>query len=317
MVGAGGQVGTELVEALREKRGDSNVIATDIREVPALASKGPFEILDIMDKAKLKDLCKTYAITEIYHLAAVLSAKGEQNPAFAWHLNMESLFYVLDTARELNIKKIFWPSSIAVFGPDTPRDNTPQATIANPNTVYGISKLAGERWCEYYHTQYGLDVRSIRYPGLIGYKSLPGGGTTDYAVEIFHSALKTNSYTCFLQDDATLPMMYMEDAIRATIELMEAPAEQLTVRSSYNVAGISFSPKEIAEEIKKHMPEFECRYEPDFRQKIAESWPRSIDDSMARKEWNWQPKYDLATMTSDMLTQIESLFGKEPAGQIN
>ncbi len=317
VVGAGGQVGTELTEKLRELYGNDQVVASDIRIVESLSGSGPFEVLDVLEKSSLPAVCKKYDVGTIYHLAAVLSAKGEQNPAFAWNLNMNSLFHVLETACELKMEKVFWPSSIAVFGPDTPKDDTPQMTVANPNTVYGISKLAGEMWCEYYHAKYGLDVRSIRYPGLIGYRTLPGGGTTDYAVDIFHSALKNGSYSCFLRENSVLPMMFMEDAIRATIEIMDAPPEQIKLRTGYNIAGFSFSPEEIAAEILKHIPGFVCTYQPDFRQKIADSWPRSIDDSVARKHWGWKPGYDLKRMTSEMLKQIEILFGKEKAEKIN
>lgn len=303
VLGAGGQVGNELVEKLRAKHGNNKVVATDIREIEN--QNGPFEVLNALDKEKLYEIVDKYKIEVIYHLVALLSATAEKQPKFGWELNMETLFYVLDLAKEGKIKQIFWPSSIAVFGPNTPRENTPQHTVTDPTTVYGISKLAGERWCEYYAKNYGVDVRSIRYPGLIGYKSLPGGGTTDYAVDIYHKALADNTYECFLTENTYLPMMYMEDAIRATIELMEAPAESIQIRSSYNLGGISFSPKEIAEEIKQHLPEFKITYKPDFRQKIAESWPSSIDDTTAQKDWNWKLEYDLVKMTADMISHLK------------
>lgn len=302
VIGAGGQVGQELVEQLRLKKGKDGVLATDIRKLDD--SNGPSEELNAMDAAQLKSLVENYQVREIYHLAALLSATAEKQVKFAWDLNMQSLFHVLDLAKDGIIKKVFWPSSIAVFGPNTPRKNTPQHTVTDPTTVYGISKLAGERWCEYYATNYGVDVRSIRYPGLIGYKSLPGGGTTDYAVDIFYKALENGRYECFLKEGTYLPMMYMEDAIRATMELMEAAPEKIKVRSSYNLAGISFSPEEIAAAIKKHLPEFEMTYTPDFRQKIAESWPQSIDDAPAQNDWGWKIKYNLEKMVADMLKNL-------------
>lgn len=303
VIGAGGQVGSELVEKLRAKHGNDKVVASDIR--PLENQNGPFEVLNALDKEKLHSIVEQYKIEEIYHLAALLSANAEKQVKFAWELNMESLFYVLDLAKDGKIKKIFWPSSIAVFGPNTPRENTPQHTVTDPTTVYGISKLAGERWCEYYANNYGVDVRSIRYPGLIGYKSLPGGGTTDYAVDIYHQALKEQQYECFLKEDAYLPMMYMEDAIRATIEIMEAPSDQIKIRSSYNLAGISFSPKEIAASIQNNIQDFSISYAPDFRQKIAESWPSSIDDTEAQNDWSWSLAYDLEKMTADMLKHLK------------
>jgi nucleoside-diphosphate-sugar epimerase len=306
IIGAGGQVGRELVEKLREKKGKDQVLATDIRELDDM--EGPFEVLNALDKERLHQLVDQYEVTEIYHLAALLSANAEKQVKFAWELNMDSLFYVLDLAKEGKIKKIFWPSSIAVFGPNTPRDHTPQHTVTDPTTVYGISKLAGERWCEYYAYNYGVDVRSIRYPGLIGYKSMPGGGTTDYAVDIYHQAIQTGKYECFLSEDTFLPMMYMEDAIRATIELMEAPAENIKIRSSYNLGGISFSPKEIAAEIKAIIPEFEISYVPDFRQKIADSWPSSIEDQKAQEDWNWQLEYDLTKMSADIIDNLRKKY---------
>lgn len=303
VLGAGGQVGSELVEKLRAKHGKDKVVATDVRELEN--QNGPFEVLNALDKEKLHDIVERYKIEEVYHLVALLSATAEKQPEFGWKLNMETLFTVLDLAKDKKIKKVFWPSSIAVFGPNTPRENTPQHTVTDPSTVYGISKLAGERWCEYYAKNYGVDVRSIRYPGLIGYKSLPGGGTTDYAVDIYHKALETGNYECFLKEGTYLPMMYMEDAIRATIELMEAPSDSVKIRSSYNLGGISFAPEQVAAEIKKHIPEFNITYAPDFRQKIAESWPASIDDSAAQADWGWKLQYGMSKMTIDMLENLK------------
>lgn len=307
VIGSSGQIGTELVEELRNIYGNDKVIASDIK-TPQIAQSGPFEELDILNKTQLLEIIKKYNIKEVYLLAALLSATAEKNPAFAWDLNMNSLFNVLDLAKDKIIDKIFWPSSIAVFGPTTPRQNTPQYTVMEPSTVYGISKQAGERWCEYYHEKYDVDVRSIRYPGLIGYKSLPGGGTTDYAVDIFHQAIKTNSYECFLNENTALPMMYMSDAIKATIQIMQAPKEKIKIWSSYNLAGISFTPKEIAEEIKKYFPNFKISYQEDFRQKIADSWPQSIDDSKAKEDWNWKTNYSLSEMTKEMLKNLEQLL---------
>ena len=305
VIGAGGQIGIELTETLRTFNPPENVIATDIREVHALSGTGPFELLDVMDPGAIADLIVRHEIKEIYHLAAVLSATGESKPMMAWDLNMQGLLNVLDACRDLGVEKFFWPSSIAVFGPSTPRFNTPQDTIMAPNTVYGISKLAGELWCAYYHAKYKVDVRSIRYPGLIGYKSLPGGGTTDYAVDIYHKALKEGKFSCFLSADSALPMMYMPDAIRATLELMAAPADKVKVRTSYNLAGISFTPAQIADSIKQHIPAFEITYAPDaLRQSIANSWPASIDDSTAAADWGWQAEFDLASMTADMLKHL-------------
>ncbi|MFM2377412.1 MAG: hypothetical protein RLZZ165_2509 [Bacteroidota bacterium] len=304
IVGAGGQIGTELTEYLRAKYSGENVIATDIRMNEGLAKDGPFHLLNVMDKDAVYALVEREGVTQIYHLAAVLSATGEKDPEFAWRLNMDGLLNVLNAARDLKVSKVFWPSSIAVFGPSTPAEHTPQDTVMDPNTVYGISKLAGERWCEYYFQKYGVDVRSLRYPGLIGYKSAPGGGTTDYAVDIYHQAILKRSFTCFLKPDTALPMMYMSDAIRATIELMDAPAEKVKIRSSYNLAGVSFTPAEITAAIQKHFPAFTVDYAPDFRQAIADSWPSSIDDSRAQADWGWKIKYDLASMTREMLEQI-------------
>lgn len=302
VIGCLGQVGSELTEALQEKYGIDNVLGSDVRQPEHF--NGTFVKLDILDKEALAKIVEEHNVTEVYNLAALLSATAEKNLEFAWKLNMEGLFNTMNLAREGKLKKIFWPSSIAVFGPTTPKQNTPQDTIMDPNTVYGISKQAGERWCEYYHEKFGVDVRSVRYPGLIGYKSMPGGGTTDYAVDIFHQALKNGAYECFLEEDTTLPMMYMPDAIRATIEIMEAPAEQIKVRSSYNIAGISFDPKEIAEAIRREIPGFEISYKPDFRQKIASSWPQVIDDSRARADWNWKHDYDLEAMVKNMLENL-------------
>ena len=302
VIGANGQLGSELTVALRERFGEQNVIASDL-EAPA-ESSGFFEQLDVLDNDRLKALVAEYGINEIYHLAAMLSARAEENYQFAWKLNMEGLLNVLEIARDNSIK-VYWPSSIGVYGPGTPKDNTPQNSFSDTNTVYGISKLAGERWCQYYFEKFGVDVRSLRYPGLIGYKSLPGGGTTDYAVDIFYKAIKGETFNCFLSKDTTLPMMYMEDAVRATIELMQAPAANIKVRSSYNLAGMSFSPNEIYEAIKSHYPGFAIEYHPDFRQKIADSWPRSIDDSEARNDWGWQHKYGLVELVEVMLTNLE------------
>lgn len=305
IIGACGQIGTELTMALRKLYGSSKVIAADIREGSAeLMESGPFEILDAMNTEQIDTICAQYFINEVYLMAAMLSATGEKFPKKAWDLNMNSLFNVLDLAKEGKVNKVFWPSSIAVFGPTTPVENTPQKTIMEPSTVYGISKQTGERWCEYYHNKYGVDVRSIRYPGLISWKTQPGGGTTDYAVDIFHQALEHNTFECFLEANTMLPMMYMEDAIRATIEIMKAPAKSIKDRSSYNLGGISFTPAQIAAEIQKHKPTFTITYKPDFRQQIADSWPGSIDDTAAQKDWNWQHHYDLESMVNEMFTQL-------------
>ena len=309
VIGACGQLGTELTLKLRELFGTENVIASDLREAADLIKDGPFESLDVMNKEALDALIAKHQITQIYHLAAILSAKGEQNPKFAWDLNMTSLLNVLEAGKN-GVSKIYWPSSIAVFGPGTPKTKTPQNTVMDPNTVYGISKLAGERWCEYYFNKFNVDVRSLRYPGLVGWKAAPGGGTTDYAVHIFHEAIKHGKYQSFLSENTSLPMMYMPDAIRATIELMEAPVEQVKIRSSYNLAGISFTPKQIATEISKHIPNFEMSYKPDFRQEIANSWPQSIDDSFAQKDWGWKTKYDLQKMTGDMMENLKAKYEK-------
>ncbi|MCC7332328.1 MAG: NAD-dependent epimerase/dehydratase family protein [Flavobacteriales bacterium] len=303
VVGSSGQIGTELVEELRKIYGNSKVIASDISK-PSNSNLEFFEELDILNKEQLLNVVKKHNVKEVYLLAALLSATAEKNPKFAWELNMNSLFNVLDLAKDKIINKVFWPSSIAVFGPTTPKIETPQLTIMEPSTVYGISKQVGERWCEYYFNKYNVDVRSLRYPGLIGYKSSPGGGTTDYAVDIFHHAIKRGAYECFLQKNTALPMMYMPDAIRATIELMNTPSENVKIRSSYNLSGISFTPEEIAEEIKKIIPSFSISYKPDFRQQIADSWPQSINDSEANRDWNWQAKYNLKTMTEDMIKNL-------------
>lgn len=305
IIGAGGQIGSELTTALREKEGNENVIASDIKESEALKKNGPFEIVDATDKVRVAEIVDRYKVEEVYVLAAMLSAVAEKHPMKAWDLNMDALFNVLNLAKEKKIKKMFWPSSIAAFGLNTPSNETPQTTIMDPSTVYGISKLTGERWCEYYHKNYGVDVRSIRYPGLISYKTPPGGGTTDYAIEIFHEALKHKKYTCFLKEDEALPMMYMDDAIKATITLMEAPSKNISIRSSYNLGGISFTPKQLAEYVKKEIPEFEIDYAPDFRQQIAESWPSSLDDSQAQKDWNGRHEIDLEKLTRIMLEGIQ------------
>ena len=305
VIGASGQIGVELTLALRKIYGAANVIASDLREQnELLQGTGPYVSLDVMNKEMLHVQVIRQGVTQIYLLAAILSATGEKNPNLAWHLNMQGLLNVLDIAKEEKLSKVYWPSSIAVFGPTSPKKNWPQQTIIEPTTVYGISKYAGEFWCNYFFMKYGVDVRSLRYPGLISYKSAPGGGTTDYAVEIFLEALEEKSYTCFLEKDTYLPMMYMPDAIRATIELMEAPKEKITTRTSYNIAAMSFSPQEIAAEIKKHIPEFRVDYKPDYRQAIANSWPQSIDDSVARNDWGWKPEYDLPAMTKDMFENL-------------
>ncbi|MBT3611522.1 MAG: NAD-dependent epimerase/dehydratase family protein [Flavobacteriales bacterium] len=311
IIGSSGQIGTELVMELRDMYGNENVIASDIRpSCKEVMDSGPFETLNIMDEQLLRGIVKKYKVTQVYLLAALLSATSEQNIELGWRLNMRSHSHVLDLAKDGLIKKIFWPSSIAVFGPTSPMEDTPQYTIMEPNTVYGITKQAGERWNEYYFNKFGVDVRSIRYPGLIGWKAVPGGGTTDYAVDIFHKAIQHERYESFLSENTRLPMMYMSDAIRATIELMEAPAEQVKIRSSYNLAGLSFTPKQIAEEVKKHIPDFKITYNPDFRQAIADSWPSSIDDSYAQKDWGWELKYDLEEITSNMIKNLKEQYKK-------
>lgn len=305
VIGASGQIGVELTLALRKIYGNANVIASDLREQnPLLEGTGPYVSLDVMNKEMLHVQVIRQNVTQIYLLAAILSATGEKNPGLAWNLNMQGLLNVLDIAREEKLAKVYWPSSIAVFGPTSPKKNCPQQTVIEPATVYGISKYAGEFWCNYFHHRFGVDVRSLRYPGLISYKSAPGGGTTDYAVEIYHEALEEKKYECFLNADTYLPMMYMPDAIRATIELMEAPADTISIRTSYNISGMSFSPSEIAASIQKYIPAFSITYKPDYRQAIADSWPQSIDDSVARKDWGWKEEYDLDRMTRDMLDNL-------------
>jgi len=311
VIGACGQIGVELTLELRKIYGGHNVIASDLRaENDLLKGTGPYVSLDVMNKEMLHVQVIRQNITQIYLLAAILSATGEKNPNLAWSLNMTSLLNVLEIAKDENVHKVYWPSSIAVFGPTSPKINCPQQTIIEPITVYGISKFAGEFWCNYFNQRFDIDVRSLRYPGLISYKSEPGGGTTDYAVEIFHAAVEENHFDCFLKEDTYLPMMYMPDAIRATIELMEAPVEKISVRTSYNISGVSFSPKEIADEIKNHLPDFTISYHPDYRQAIAQSWPQSIDDSVARKDWGWKPKYDLPALTAEMLKNVKKENGK-------
>lgn len=312
VIGASGQIGVELTLALRKIYGGANVVASDLREEnELLKGSGPYVSLDVMNKEMLHVQIIRQNITQVYLLAAILSATGEKNPPLAWHLNMQSLLNVLDIAKEENLTKVYWPSSIAVFGPTSPKIDCPQYTIIEPTTVYGISKYAGEFWCNYFHQRYGVDVRSLRYPGLISYKSSPGGGTTDYAVEIFHAAKEKQKYTSFLSEDTHLPMMYMPDAIRATIELMEAPSEKIKVRTSYNLSGMSFSPVEIGNEIRKHIPSFHLDFNPDYRQQIADSWPKSIDDSNAREDWGWKPEFDLTKMTADMLMNLSTSAGSE------
>lgn len=302
IIGANGQIGSELAEALAERYGSDNVLASDLAKTGRVAGV-PYATLDVLNAEGVARIVKENAITEIYHLAAALSANGEKNPVWAWNLNIAGLLNVLEVASSGKVR-LFWPSSIAAFGPTTPAQSTPQHTIMDPTTVYGISKLAGERWCEYYFNKYGLDVRSLRYPGLISYKTPPGGGTTDYAVDIFHHAKRGEAYECFLGPDTPLPMMYMPDAIRATIELMEAPAAQVKIRSSYNLAGISFTPSQITHAIRRHVPDFTVRYAPDFRQAIADSWPKSIDDTQAQRDWGWRARFDLQAMVSDMLANL-------------
>ena len=306
IIGACGQIGTELTAKLRATYGVNNVVASDIRKLNNdVVNNGIFEVINALDYNQIEHLIEQYQITDVYLMAALLSATAEKNPAFAWDLNMNSLFHVLNLAKAGKIKKIFWPSSIAVFGPTTPRHNTPQYTIMEPSTVYGISKQTGERWCEYYNKQYGVDVRSIRYPGLISWSTEAGGGTTDYAVDIYHKAITDGKFTSFLSENTELPMMYMDDAIKATIQIMQAPVEEIKIRSSYNLAAMSFTPKQIGEEIQKQYPNFELSYEPDFRQKIADSWPASIDDTSARQDWGWKNDFDLTTMTEDMFQNLK------------
>ncbi|MBN2616059.1 MAG: NAD-dependent epimerase/dehydratase family protein [Bacteroidales bacterium] len=308
VIGSSGQIGSELVMALRNIYGNEHVFATDIKQpTPEVQESGPFQILDVLDFKNLLHFIVRYKITQVYNLAAVLSGNAEKIPLQAWDINMKALMNTLEAARQSDAKKLFWPSSIAVFGPTTPRHNTPQLTVMEPNTVYGISKLAGERWGTYYNNRYGVDFRSVRYPGLISYKTEPGGGTTDYAVEIFFEAIEKGSYQCFLKEDTALPMMFMDDAIANTIRLMQADPKKLSHRSAYNMAGISFDPKELADAIRKHMPEFKITYKPDFRQAIADSWPASIDDSVAQQDWGLTNTYDLEKMTKLMLEKIREM----------
>lgn len=305
ILGACGQIGTELTAALRQKYGSHKVIASDIREgEPELMQSGPFEIIDATNYEAIENIVIRYEISEVYLMAAMLSATAEKFPMKGWNLNMDSLFNVLNLAKDKKIEKIFWPSSIAVFGPTTPKENTPQRTVMEPSTVYGISKQTGERWCEYYSKRYGVDVRSIRYPGIISWQTLPGGGTTDYAIDIYHKALKHKKYICFLNGETTLPMMYMDDAVKATMDIMSAPAEKIKIRSSYNLAAISFNPEEIAASIRKQIPEFAISYEPDFRQAIADSWPQSINDQEAREDWSWKYSFDMDAITGQMLKNL-------------
>ena len=312
IIGACGQIGTELTAKLRATYGVNNVIASDIRKLNNdVVNNGIFEVVNALDYNQIEHLIEQYQITDVYLMAALLSATAEKNPAFAWDLNMNTLFHVLNLAKAGKIKKIFWPSSIAVFGPTTPRHNTPQYTIMEPSTVYGISKQTGERWCEYYNKQYGVDVRSIRYPGLISWSTEAGGGTTDYAVDIYHKAITDGKFTSFLSENTELPMMYMDDAIKATIGIMQAPSEKIKIRSSYNLAAMSFTPKQIGEEIQKHYTNFELSYEPDFRQKIADSWPASIDDTSAREDWSWKNDFGIENMTVDMFKNLkEHIYNK-------
>ena len=311
VIGANGQIGSVLTKALRQAHGHENVIASDIHLPNTETNYHPFEILDATDASKLSYVVERHRITQIYHLAAILSASGERNPVKTWNVNMDCLFNVLEIAREKNLHKVFFPSTIAIFGANAPRNMTPQDAVRTPETVYGMSKVAGENWCVYYHKRYGIDVRSVRYPGIIGYQSMPGGGTTDYAVEIYHEAAKGNNYESFLSENTALPMLYMDDAIKATLQLMEAPADKISVRSSYNLAGVSFTPQEVAAEIRKHIPNFGVTYKPDFRQAIADSWPLSIDDTVARHDWGWQHQYDLAAMTEDMLLHLKEKYKVE------
>lgn len=312
MIGAAGQIGSELVIELRKIYGNDNVYATDLKPASKdIMESGPYQILDVMDDRQLIHFIIRHKITQIYHLAAVLSGNAEKLPLQAWHINMNSLLNVLEIAKMVEeVKKVFWPSSIAVFGPKTPHVNTPQMAIMDPITVYGISKLTGEKWCSYYHNKYGLDVRSVRYPGLISYKTEAGGGTTDYSVEIFYEAIRKGSYECFLNENTALPMLFMQDAIRATIQLMEAKKSKLTVHTSYNLGGFSVTPKDIYREIKKHIPDFKITYKEDFRQAIADSWPKSVDDSIARKDWGFDYQYDLQKMTVIMLDEIRKKLKK-------
>jgi nucleoside-diphosphate-sugar epimerase len=312
VTGATGQIGSELTLELRKKYGGDNVVAAGHKRKPSekLLESGPFEYVDTTSKENIEEVVEKYDVDTIYHLAAVLSASGEENPQLAWNVNINGLYNVLEVARKYDLVRIFWPSSIAVFGPEAPRVNTPQDTILIPRTIYGVTKVAGELLCNYYFTRYGLDVRSVRYPGIISSETPPGGGTTDYAVEIFYEAIKNKRYTCFVREDTVLPMMYMPDCINAALKLMEADSSQIKHRTSYNVSAMSFSAGELAAEIRKYIPDFKCEYKPDFRQKIADSWPKSIDDSVARKEWGWNHKYDLASMTRDMIEKLRKRFAE-------
>lgn len=310
VTGANGQLGSELTEELRRLFGVNNVLASDISIPESVTATGPFEKLDVLDIGRYEAIIDRYQITQIYHLAALLSANAEKNIEMAWTLNMDGILNTLNLAKKKSLEKVFWPSSIAVFGPDAQKKRTPQQSPCNPTTVYGITKLAGEQWCAYYHRKFGLDVRSIRYPGLIGYKSLPGGGTTDYAVDIYHKAVAGETFTCFLEKDSALPMMYMSDAVKATVGLMTAPKDKIEIRSSYNVSAISFTPDEIAHSIQKKIPDFQIIYKPDYRQSIASSWPDSINDEDARRDWNWSPDYDLDRMTNEMLEELPRISEK-------
>jgi len=310
VTGATGQIGSELAIELRKKYGKDNVVAAGHKRKPSekLSESGPFEFVDTTDKENIEKVVKKHDVVIVYHLAAVLSAVGEENPQVAWHVNMDGLYNVLEVAREQGMSRVFWPSSIAAFGPNAPRVDTPQDAALIPRSMYGVTKASGELLCNYYFNRFGLDVRSVRYPGIISSETLPGGGTTDYAVEVFYEAIKKRRYTCFVRKDTVLPMMYMPDCIKATIDLMKADAVKIKVRTSYNVTGMSFSAGELAEEIKKYIPDFICEYKPDFRQKIADSWPMSFDDTAARKEWGWKPRYDLASMTKDMIEKLTKRF---------
>lgn len=309
VIGANGQLGSVLVKALQAKFGISNVIASDLRGKNDF--EGVFELIDATDINRIKEVVQKYDVNQIYHLAAILSARGEENPLQTWEINMKTLFNVLEVARTNHIDKVFYPSSIAVFGPGAPLNGTPHDAYLDPTTVYGISKAAGENWAQYYFAKYGLDVRSLRYPGVIGYQSLPGGGTTDYAVDIYHKAVQGEAFDCFLEKDATLPMIFMDDAVRATLELMDAPKENIKVRTSYNLAGISFSPAEVVEEIRKLYPYFKVTYQPDFRQEIAASWPKSIDDTKAQEDWGWVPRYDLEGITKEMVAKLKEQYSNK------
>ena len=308
VTGACGQIGSELTMALRERYGPENVVAAGHKTQPSekLRTSGPFVFIDVTRRETVEEVVRRYDIDTIYHLAAILSAVGEKKPQLAWRVNMDGLYNILEIAREYDLVRVFWPSSIAVFGPETPRENTPQETVLRPTTMYGVTKVAGELLCDYYFRRFGVDVRGVRYPGVISSETLPGGGTTDYAVEMFYEAIKHKRYTCFVREDTVLPMIYMPDCIKAAIQLMEADLSRLKHHNGFNLAAMSFSAGELAAEIKKHIPDFICEYKPDFRQEIADSWPRTIDDSAAREEWGWEPSYDLAAMTADMLEKLES-----------